>query len=69
MRVSTAFNCLLQIPGASVSDVSITDDSVEVTVRLAARRVKCPCGYTSAAAYDHAPRAGAISTSAATRCG
>lgn len=56
MRVSTAFNRLLQIPGASVSDVSITDSLVEVTLRLTARRVKCPCGYSSTAAYDREPR-------------
>ena len=33
MRVSTAFNRLLQIPGAWVTDVVIGDRDVEVTLR------------------------------------
>ena len=37
MRVSTAFNRLLQIPGAWVTDVVIGDRDVEVTLRPKAR--------------------------------
>ena len=33
MRVSTAFNRLLQIPGATVTDVAIGERDVEVTLR------------------------------------
>ncbi|QZS54691.1 ISL3 family transposase [Rhodococcus opacus] len=56
MRVSTAFNRLLKIPGASVSAVSITDTDVEVELRLRARRLECPCGHTSSATYDRSTR-------------
>ena len=44
MRVSTAFNRLLQIPGAWVTDVVIGDHDVEVTLRPKARLLRCPCG-------------------------
>jgi transposase len=56
VRVNTAFNRLLKIPGASVSDVSITDTDVEVELRLRARRPTCPCGHAGAAGYDRARR-------------
>jgi transposase len=47
MRVSTAFNRLLRLPGASVIDVSFTADGVIVTVRLRRRRRVCSrCGQT-----------------------
>jgi transposase len=47
MRVSTAFNRLLRLPGASVIDVSFGDEGVIVTVRLRRRRRVCSrCGQT-----------------------
>jgi len=47
MRVSTAFNRLLRLPGASVIDVSFTAEGVVVTVRLRRRRRVCSrCGQT-----------------------
>ena len=47
MRVSTAFNRLLRLPGASVIDVSFTADGVIVAVRLRRRRRVCSrCGQT-----------------------
>ena len=47
MRVSTAFKRLLQLPGASVIDVSFTGEGVVVTVRLRRRRRVCSaCGQT-----------------------
>ena len=47
MRVSTAFNRLLRLPGASVIDVSFTADGVIVMVRLRRRRRVCSrCGQT-----------------------
>jgi hypothetical protein len=39
VRVSTAFNRLLQIPGAWVTDVVIGERDVEVTLRPKARRL------------------------------
>lgn len=52
MRVSTAFNRLLQIPGASVVDVAIGDCEVEVTLRLTKKLLQCPCGIQVQAVYD-----------------
>jgi transposase len=47
VRVSTAFKRLLRLPGASVADVSFTDEGVLVTVRLRRRRRVCGgCGQT-----------------------
>ena len=56
MRVSTAFNRLLQIPGATVTDVVIGHRDVEVTLRPRARLLRCPCGMRSRAAYDRRRR-------------
>ena len=42
MRVSTAFNRLLQIPGAWVTDVVIGERDVEVTLRPRARLLTLP---------------------------
>ena len=47
MRVTTALNRLLCLPGASVVDVSFTAEGVLVTVRLRRRRRVCSiCGQT-----------------------
>ena len=47
MRVSTALNRLLRLPGASVVDVSFAAEGVIVTVRLRRRRRVCSsCGQT-----------------------
>lgn len=45
MRVTTAFNRLLALPGASVTDVSFSPEGVIVSVRLRRRRRVCgECG-------------------------
>ena len=47
MRVTTAFNRLLRLPGASVIDVSFAAEGVIVSVRLRRRRRVCSrCGQT-----------------------
>jgi transposase len=47
VRVTTAFNRLLRLPGASVIDVSFTVEGVIVSVRLRRRRRVCSrCGQT-----------------------
>jgi transposase len=47
VRVTTAFNRLLRLPGASVIDVSFGAEGVIVTVRLTRRRRVCGrCGQT-----------------------
>lgn len=56
MRVSTAFNRLLRIPGALVTDVSIGERDVEVSLCPRARLLRCPCGLLSRATYDRRRR-------------
>jgi transposase len=55
VRVSTAFNRMLAIDGASVTAVAFTDDGVVVTLRRRARRHRCPCG-AQASGYDRSVR-------------
>lgn len=56
MRVSTAFNRLLQIPGATVTDVVIDGGQIEVQLRPKARLLRCPCGKRIRAVYDRRRR-------------
>lgn len=57
MRVTTAFNRLLALPGTSVTDVAFPDErTVEVGIRLRTRRLSCPeCEFTTGARYDTRP--------------
>ena len=55
MRVSTAFNRMLDLPGASVTAVAFGDDGIVVSLRRRARRHRCPCGAV-ASGYDHSVR-------------
>lgn len=53
MRVTTAFNRLLRLPGAAVTDVSFGAEGVIVTVRLRRRRRVCSvCGQLSGSIHD-----------------
>jgi transposase len=56
MRVTTAFNKMLGLSGASVRGVSFTPDGV--VVALGRRRAKhaCPCGWKTWAIYDRSVR-------------
>lgn len=56
MRVTTAFNRLLRLDGATVMGVEFVDDGVVVDVRRRKRRVECVCGYTTRAFYDRTVR-------------
>ena len=56
MRVSTAFNRLLQIPGAWVTDVVIGERDVEVTLRPRARLTALPVRDAGSAVYDRRRR-------------
>lgn len=57
MRVSTAFNRLLQVPGASVAEVRFEREGVVVGLRRRARRLVCPrCGCLGRAGYDRRQR-------------
>jgi transposase len=54
VRVTTAFNRLLRLPGASVIDVSFTSEGVIVLVRLRrCRRVCSRCGQTGSQLQIH----------------
>lgn len=55
MRVSTAFNRMLDLPGASVTTVEFTADGIVVGLRRRARRHWCPCG-AQASGYDRSVR-------------
>ena len=57
MRITTAFNQLLGLEGASVRDVSFGATAVTVSVALRRRRLVCPeCDYSATAAYEvHRP--------------
>jgi transposase len=56
VRVSTAFNRLLAIPGASVTGVVVSERDVEVTLRPTARLLSCPCGKRQPSSYDRRRR-------------
>lgn len=56
MRVTTAFNKMLALPGASVSSVTFGPDGVVVGVRSRRRRLHCPCGWSTSARYDTSTR-------------
>lgn len=56
MRVSTAFNRMLGIPGASVTSVEFTPEGVVVGLRRRSRRLVCPCGWSTRAVYDRSTR-------------
>ena len=57
MRVSTAFNRLLQVPGANVAAVRFERDGVVIGLRRRARRLVCPrCGCLGRAGYDRRER-------------
>ena len=56
MRVSTAFNTMLAIPGSSVTGVSFEPTSVVAQLRLRARHPTCPCGQRCRTVYDRSTR-------------
>jgi transposase len=56
MRVSTAFNTMLAIPGSSVTGVSFDRTAVVARVRIRARHPTCPCGRRCRFVYDRSTR-------------
>lgn len=56
MRVTTAFNKMLSIPGASVASVEFTPDGVVVGLRRRSGRPICPCGWKGRGRYDSSRR-------------
>lgn len=56
MRVTTAFNKLLAVPGAFVTSVTFTPEGVVAGLRHRRRRPICPCGWKGRAVYDRSTR-------------
>lgn len=56
MRVTTAFNKLLVIPGASVGSVAFTPAGLVLGLHRRRRRPVCPCGWKGRAVYDRSTR-------------
>lgn len=57
MRVSTAFNRMLRVPGAWVDTVDFDDEGVVVVhLRRKGRRRRCPCGWSTRSRYDSSRR-------------
>ena len=56
MRVSTAFNTLLGVIGATVSSVTFTATGTVVGLRRRRAKLMCPCGWKTWAVYDRSTR-------------
>jgi transposase len=56
VRATTAFNKMLEIPGADVSGIEFTPAGIVVCLRRRARRLTCACGWSTAAVYDRTIR-------------
>ena len=57
MRLTTTFNRILQLPGASVRNLAFTDQGLVIGLRRRRRRrLLCPCGVTTRARYDSSRR-------------
>lgn len=57
MRVTTVFNRILNLSGASVASVAFTDEGLVLGLRRRrGRRLQCPCGVKTWARYDTSRR-------------
>lgn len=56
MRVTTAFNKILAIPGAWAASVTFAPEGVIVGLRRRRWRPICPCGWSATAVYDRSTR-------------
>jgi len=56
VRVTTAFNKMLAIVGASVASVSFEPEGIVVGLRRRRRKLACPCGWKTWAVYDRSVR-------------
>jgi transposase len=52
VRATTAFNKMLQIPGANVTGITFSPAGIIVTLQPRGRRLRCPCGWSTRAADD-----------------
>jgi transposase len=56
MRVTTAFNQMLALVGASVVSVTFAPEAVVVRVRRRRCKHRCPCGWKTWSVYDRSVR-------------
>jgi transposase len=56
VRVTTAFNRVVALPGAWVASVSFTDAGILLGLRRRGRWLSCPCGRRTRARYDSSRR-------------
>jgi len=57
VRVSTAFNRMLALPGATVTGVRFTPGGIVIGLRRRSSKLRCPgCGHVTSAAYDRSVR-------------
>jgi transposase len=56
VRVTTAFNKLLAIVGASVASITFAPEGIVVGLRRRRRRPICPCGWKARAVHDRSTR-------------
>ena len=56
MRATTAFNKMLAIPGANVTGIVFTPHGIVVDISHRARRLRCPCGWSTCSIYDRSQR-------------
>ncbi|MGH3577109.1 MAG: ISL3 family transposase [Mycobacterium sp.] len=56
MRVTTAFNQMLAIVGASVASVTFAPEGVVVGLRRRRGKHRCPCGWRTWSTYDRSVR-------------
>lgn len=56
MRVTTAFNKMLAVPGAWVASVCFAPEGVIVELRRRRRRPICPCGWKGRSVHDRSTR-------------
>jgi transposase len=68
VRVTTAFNKMLEIRGAAVAGVSFTAEGIVVSRRRRRRKYACPCGEKTWASYDRSLRRWRHLDSGSTRC-
>ncbi len=56
MRVTAAFNRMLDVPGATVAGIEFSPVGIVVELRRRARKLRCPCGFETMASYDRSVR-------------
>ncbi len=56
MRVTTAFNKMLDLPGASVAMVTFSAEGLVLQLRRRTARPVCPCGKRGSGVYDRSVR-------------